>query len=343
MVNVVKAVIPQSAFLLLFAAEFTFYLLILQTGIVEFHHSIISEIWMVPAGGIVGIILSIFLSKERHWLMPFLLIVQLLLVFDYAHENFLELFLLGLISGVTAPILISRIDRFWVVVLALALSYAYGTYTFDISATQRTSIAVLLTVIALISSFFSQIQTASKDRSYLTLYGATSIFLWLLLDASLFETLSRNSAMHLWGNEAFTWDIILSHLVGLAVAYKARDWEHNDSFTLVLFILTYTFYALGWQLALSLVYPFVISYYNVIILRQFMHLPYTILALMALSLWAASGLGLFVAISHSFVFGWVILLLLGMVYLVNRKMDVLSTKTLSNLFSLYITRSSRDV
>ncbi len=313
MSSIMKTKLSQFAFLFLFASEFTFYLLILQTGVVEYHHSVMSEIWMVPFGGILGILISIRLHKEREWLIPFLLLSQLLLSFHYAEANTLELFALGLISGLTAPMLIARIDRFWLVVVALALSYAYGTYYFSVPAVQRTDIALFLSVLALFASLFSNMKLSETKRGTVTLYGAGSIFLWLLLDAALFETLSRDTVMHLWGEGTYTWNIILFHSLGLFAAYKARDWKHNNSMLLVLFFITYSLYTLGWQWALSLVYPFVISYYNVTILRELMKLPYALLAVMALSLWGASGLGLLVALNGSFWVAWAVLLLLGFI------------------------------
>jgi len=302
--------IPTIAFFFLFASEFTYYLLILQTGIVEYHHSMMSEIWMVPVGGILGIIASVFLYKERQWLIPALLLSQLLLSFSYTSANGVELFLLGVISGLTAPILISAIDRFWVVVAALALSYTYGTYYFHVPAIQRTDIALFLSFVALCASLFSQLKSVKKSTAYFSFYSAGSIFLWLLLDAALFETLSRDGMMSLWGDSEFTWTIILFHSIGLLVAYKARDWKQNNNIIIGLFILTYTLYSLGWQGPLSIVYPFVISYYNVIILRALMRLPYFLLAMMALSLWMASGAGLLVALSESFIIAWMMLIIL---------------------------------
>jgi hypothetical protein len=326
-----KIQIPNIAFLLLFASEFTFYLLILQTGIVEYHHSVTAEIWMVPVGGVLGIVTSIFLHKERQWLIPLLLFSQLVLSLNYAHANGIELFLLGLISGLTAPMLIARIDRFWAVVAALALSYTYGTYYFAVPAFQRTDIALFLSAVALSASLFAQMQQVKKNTAYISLYSAGSIFLWLLLDASLFETLSRNGIMFLWGDDTFTWIIILFHLIGLVVAYKARDWKHNNSLLLALFVLTYTLYTIQWQWGLSIVYPFVISYYNVIILRMLMRLPYGLLAVMALSLWAASGLGLLIALGGSFSVAWIILTLLAIINL-GKMVEIPSIKTLGIFF-----------
>ena len=334
--------IPTIAFFFLFASEFTYYLLILQTGIVEYHHSLMSEIWMVPVGGILGIITSIFLFKERQWLIPFLLMLQLLLSINYASANSIELFLLGLISGLTAPMLIARINRFWVVVFALALSYTYGTYYFHVPAFDRTDIALFLSLVALVASFFVQMRESKKHTGTITLYSVGSIFLWLLLDASLFETLSRDSVMSLWGNDTFTWNIILFHVIGLITAYKMRDSKHNNQLLIGLFILTFTLYSLGWQIALSIVYPFVISYYNVIILRALMRLPYVLLAMMALSLWMASGLGLLVGLSGSFSIAWVILMLLIFIE-VTKVFNIPSLRVLKTLFSLRIISLSRNL
>ncbi len=328
------------AFLLLFASEFTFYLLILQTGIVEYHHSDISQIWMVPLGGILGILASIFVHKEREWLIPILLLIQLLLSFHYATAYAIELFLLGLISGLTAPMLIARIDKFWIAIIALALSYSYGSYYFDTPAPNRTQIALFLSLVAFVSSLFAQMQNLKNSRLHPTIYSVGSIFLWLLLDAALFETLSRDSVMHLWGESRFTWNIILSHIIGLVVAYKAILWRYNNSVLLLLFALTYTLYSLGLQVALSFIYPFVISYYNVIILKELSRLPYSFLAVMALSLWGASGLGLLVALGENFMVAWVVLLLLAMIEVIKMR-NIPLYRGAEELFFAYTTLLSR--
>ena len=236
--------------------------------------------------------------------------------------------------------LIARIDRFWVVVAALALSYTYGTYYFDVPAIKRTDIALFLSMIALFSSLFSQMKRVKKITTYISFYSAGSIFLWLLLDAALFETLSRDSLMSLWGDDTFTWNIIVFHIIGLLVAYKARDWKHNHTFLLALFALTFSLYTLEFQGALSIVYPFVISYYNVIILRVLMRLPYVLLAMMALSLWMASGLGLLVALSESFIIAWIILMVLAFIHL-PRVIEIPSVKIMRTFFSFPIISFSK--
>jgi len=322
----------DAAFLLLFASELTFYLLILQTGIVEMHHSNMREIWMVPVGGVIGIIGSIFLYKERQWHVPVMLFFQLLLSFGYTHSNGVELFFFGLISGVTAPLLIARIDKFVVVVIALSISYAYGTYHFQVAADERMFIALFLSFVSFGASLFAKMGTERKSVEGFEMQSALTIFFWLILDAALFETLSRDSAMHIWGEASFTWTIIAFHLLGVLSAYKLRKWRHNNLAMLLLFALTYGIYTLELQVGLSIVYPFVISYYNVIILRRLMRIRYPELALIALSLWGASGLGLMIALSGTLTAAWLVLVLLGIIYFLQRN----SYETLS--FSLSIRR-----
>jgi hypothetical protein len=311
--NIPKA---EAAFLLLFAAEFTYYLLILQTGIVTYHHSRISEIWMVPAGGILGIVLSIFVYEKRRWLLPALLLLQLLLSYDYASANVVELFLLGLISGLTAPMLIYRIDRLLIAVAALGLSYMFGTAVFSVDASHRTGIALMLSLVAFGTSLFAQpYREKSIMQNSVSPYTMGSFFLWLLLDAALFETLSRDPLMHIWGVEAFTPVIILTHLFGLAVAYRFRESRYTDVSLLLLFVAAYASYTLGDRLVLSLVYPFVISYYNVQILYRLKSLGYIPVAVVSLSLWGASGLGLIIAINGLFTAAWLLPVLLAVLIL----------------------------
>ena len=307
--------IAHISFLMLFASEFTYYLLILQTGIVNYHDSLFSEIWMIPVGGTIGIVASVTLDKDKRWIMPLLLFLQLMLSFHYATANSWELFLLGVISGLTAPILIARIEKFWVVIGALALSYAFGTYMFDVEAGNRTEIAVFLSLFALVASLVPYKLTKGLKSTLLPLYDTSNIFLWLLLDAALFETLSRDSVMHLWGEASFTWVIILFHTMGLVAAYVLREYKHNDRVLLILFAMTYVAYMMGWQDALAMVYPVVISYYNVIILKKLYALSYENLAFVSIALWAASGLGLMIALSHMFVLAWVAWFVLCLSYL----------------------------
>ena len=142
-----------------------------------------------------------------------------------------------------------------------------------------------------------------------------TVFLWLLLDAALFETLSRDTLMHLWGCDTYRWHIILFHSLGLLAAYALRRWRHTNIAMIVLFLFAYTAYSMHNREMLSIVYPFVISYYNVAILYRLMHLGYLPLAVVSLGMWGASGLGLFIALLQVFTAAWIILALLAVVVL----------------------------
>ncbi len=301
------------AFLVLFAAEFTYYLLILQTGVVAYHHSALSEIWMMPAGGIAGIVLSVWAFPQRNRFMPWLLALQLVLSADYAHAGVMVLFVLGILSGLTAPLLLYRMNTLAVAVTGLGLSYVTGTMLFHIEAAERTWIAVLLSAVALIASLFAKSGQERKScENNVTLYTMATVFLWLLLDAALFETLSRDALMHLWGEHEYVWTIILFHLIGLVVAYRMRQWSHNDLALVILFVMAYAAYSSGDKTVLSVVYPFVISYYNVAILHKLIRMGYLPLAVVSLSLWGASGLGLLIALGHLFTAAWILLGLLAL-------------------------------
>lgn len=55
--NLSKAVdLSAIAVIFLFFSETSYYLLILQTGIVDYFHSNFAQIWMIPTGGILGIL-----------------------------------------------------------------------------------------------------------------------------------------------------------------------------------------------------------------------------------------------------------------------------------------------
>ena len=301
-------------FLLLFAVEFTYYLLILQTGIVEYHHSNLKEIWMLPVGGISGIILSIKLFDSRKRWVSLLLLGQMLLTLFYPNINVIGLFILGVISGVTAPILIYRINNIAIAITALGLSYFLGTTLFFIDANDRVYVAFILSLVAFFASFFANVEKEKKHTYKTTsIYTMSSIFLWLLLDAALFETLSRDNFMHLWGVSEYMGRVIIFHILGLIVAYKFRKWHYNDIAIVALFIISYASYSGASKELLVVVYPFAISYYNGAILYRLMKISYLPLAIVSLSLWGASGLGLLIALMHSFMIAWLLLLALAVV------------------------------
>jgi len=297
--------IQNLAFFSLFSMEFSYYLLILQTGLVEVHGSQLSEIWMLPFGGTLGILSTIFLYHKRALLVPSLLFLQLLISLNYSNLNGLEMFILGVISGVTAPLLIARIDNLLIAVGGLALSYLIGTEYIFVAASQREDIAIVLSLFALVASLMSKLGKERVEYGSKNIFQGVLIFFWIFLDSALFETLSRDAVMAIWANGDFTLHIMIFHLFGVVAAYKFRDFKHNNTLMVLLFTAAISAYMFGEQNSLSIIYPFVISYYNVIILNAFMKFNYPSLAILALGLWIASGAGLIVALSHSFGYIWI--------------------------------------
>jgi hypothetical protein len=289
-----EADISFFAFIILFFSETTYYLLVLQTGIVEYFHSNLSQIWTIPLGGIIGISLIATL-KNRYNIVLLSLIAQTLLMFLYPRYNIVTLFVLGLLSGLVAPYLIYHIKNLYQIAFALGLSYVSGTFGILMPAGERGYMAVILSITALISFLFIdeiRYKRKTKTVSYNTLL---KIFIWLTLDATLFEMLSRSS-VGIWRSEDFVYIIALSHIVGLVLALIFHKKRYSDIFIMSLFLLSYSFFMLGMQYPLSIVYPIVISYYNVIVLKNFMQLPFNRLVLASFGLWVSAGIGLFVSL-----------------------------------------------
>ena len=134
--------------------------------------------------------------------------------------------------------------------------------------------------------------------------------LWVFLDSSLFESLSRDLAVSIWRG-GFTFEIALFHVIGLVCAlYFKIDKNQNELFILILFAISYLLYFLREGFILSMIYPFVISYYNVVILQSIRNKDFrTISFFMIFIGWMASGSGLFVALTNMiFILPVVILL-----------------------------------
>ncbi len=135
------------------------------------------------------------------------------------------------------------------------------------------------------------------------------MILWVFLDSTLFESLSRNSAISIW-RDGFTFQIVLFHIIGVfcALFFKIEQ-NQKGLFILTLFALSYLFYFLREGLILSVIYPFVISYYNVVILQTIVKKDFKTITFYMIGIgWIASGTGLFVAISNLILIVPIILL-----------------------------------
>ena len=263
------------------ASELCYYLLIAQTGIVEYFSS------------------NLFL------------IAQLILSFIYPNYNFLTLFILGFIVGSMAPMVINEVKKTSLLELgfALSLSYVTGTILFNYEVSEREVIAVVLTTITLFCSLFLPKNQEEQSLNKLN-HSLLIMVLWVFLDSSLFESLSRDLAVSIWRG-GFTFEIALFHVIGLVCAlYFKIEKNQNELFILILFAISYLLYFLREGFILSMIYPFVISYYNVVILQSIRNKDFrTISFFMIFIGWMASGSGLFVALTNMIFIVPVVILL----------------------------------
>lgn len=297
--------IYSAALVLLLGFELCFYLLIVQTGVVEHYSSDIIALFPMFAGGVAGTILGGFswgkISNPMHKIM-IALSLQLLLSMLYPDYNTFTLILLGLSVGIMAPlgIYLFKAKQQKELLFALAIAYTIGTYFFTYDADNRVYMAIAFTSIALFSSFVLRnyvVETEAKEVSHPYLQYLP-LMLWVFLDSNLFETLSRHTYMNIWSQYTFT--IITFHLLGLVGAYFIKiPITQKHILIAMIFVLSYTLSYLEQPLLLAMIYPFTISYYNVVVFTTLSkEASISKLALMMIFVgWAASGLGLAVAIS----------------------------------------------
>ncbi|SKB47526.1 hypothetical protein [Malaciobacter marinus] len=283
------------------AFELCYYLLIAQTGIVEHFSSNIFVIAPLPIGGVIGSVLAYYIKITNQNKIFSFLLIQLAVSFFYPNLNGILLFILGVSVGALAPLLINELKKASSLQLGLALgiSYTVGTFMFTYDASKRGSIAIVFTIITIIASLFLN-QKENKDlTSNNYSYSLFVMVLWIFLDSTLFETLSRDLSTSIW-RDGFTLEIIIFHLIGVVSAFYIKiEKTQKELLILTLFALSYLFYFLHEAFILSLVYPFVISFYNVVILQTIVKKDLKILGIYMVFIgWAASGAGLFVALEN---------------------------------------------
>jgi hypothetical protein len=297
-----KLTLNNFALIFFISAELTYYLLIAQTGIVESFSSNIYAIAPLPIGGVVGSVIVYFWKYSNKKKIQIFLTFQLLLSFYYPTFNNLVLFALGISVGALAPLLINELKKasFIDLGLALAISYSLGTLLFNYEATQRAPIAVILTLITIVSTFFlPKKEIVSHNQEY----SLFVMVLWIFLDSSLFETLSRDVDISIW-RDGYSVEIIIFHIIGVITALNYKIEKNlNELFVITLFALSYLFYFIQEAFILSIIYPFVISYYNVLILKSILKKDLKIISVYMVFIgWVASGLGLFVALENLILF-----------------------------------------
>ena len=292
------------------ASELCYYLLIAQTGVVEYFSSNLFLIAPLPIGGIIGSLLVSYIKIDFKNKISLFLTIQLIMSFLYPNFNMLTLFILGFAVGSLAPLIINEIKKTSLLELGLALSVSYvtGTLLFNYEVEARGIIAITLTTITLLASRFLPTNEPIKKSNQE--FALLMMVLWVFLDSTLFESLSRDITISIW-RDGFTFQIALFHVIGVFCAlYFKIEKNQKSLFILTLFAASYLFYFLREGFILSIVYPFVISYYNVVILQTIAKKDFkTITFYMIFIGWMASGAGLFVALSNLILFVPIILLL----------------------------------
>ena len=301
----------QRLILILFiASELCYYLLIAQTGVVEYFSSNLFLIAPLPIGGVIGSLLVSYIKIDFKNRISLFLIIQLMMSFLYTNFNMYTLFILGFAVGSMAPLIINEVKKTSLLELGLALSISYvtGTLLFNYEVEQRGIIAIILTSIALIASrLLPKNEAIEKSNQNFPLL---MMVLWVFLDSALFESLSRDITISIW-RDGYTFQIALFHVVGVFCALFFKIEQNQKAlFILTLFALSYLFYFLREGFVLSIIYPFVISYYNVVILQTISKKDFKTITLYMIGIgWMASGAGLFVALANLILFVPIILLI----------------------------------
>ena len=292
------------------ACELCYYLLIAQTGVVEYFSSNLFLIAPLPIGGVIGSLLVSYIKIDFRNKISLFLTIQLIMSFLYPNFNMLTLFILGFAVGSLAPLIVNEIKKATLLELGLALSVSYvtGTLLFNYEIEGRGIIAITLTTITLLASRFLPTNEPIKKSNQE--FPLLMMVLWVFLDSALFESLSRDITISIW-RDGFTFQIALFHVIGVFCALFFKIEKNQKSlFILTLFAASYLFYFLREGFILSIVYPFVISYYNVVILQSIRNKDFrTISFFMIFIGWMASGSGLFVALTNMIFIVPVVILL----------------------------------
>lgn len=302
--NSERVLVYSFALVILLGFELSYYLLIVQTGVTQYLHSDLIELFPLFFGGVLGTYLAgkkyEFISSPIHKI-SLALSLQLILSFFYPHFNSFTLFLLGISVGAVAPlsVFIFKQKQILELVIGLGIAYTIGTYFFDSHVDSRTEMAIIFSLLALISTMvlkdYETKQVAEVRDVSSTIYLMP--MLWIFLDSHLFESLLRNSALDIWSHN--TGMIIAFHLFGLVSAYFMRSSHYKQHLIGILFLASYIFSYLGNLELLIIVYPFVISYYNVDVFSTLIkeNNLYRLSIAMIFIAWFASGAGLALALT----------------------------------------------
>ena len=302
--------------ILFIGLELSYYLLIVQTGLVEYLQSNLFLIAPLPIGGILGSLLIYFTDLKNENKITFFIVIQVMISFFYPNLSFVMLFFLGLSAGALAPLMINELKKAQLIDIGLALgiSYSIGTSFFNYDVVDRTWIALTLSILVLITSRF--LPTKKQDNLGKEHHSLLIMLVWIFLDSALFETLSRETIMPIW-RLGLSGEIIFFHLFGIVLAlYIKASPRNKEIIAFILFAISYLLYFMGEPILLAAFYPIVISYYNVLILQTLVQKKLKTIGLyMVFIAWIASGAGLVVALSNFIMLMPVVIILSFMSYI----------------------------
>lgn len=289
---------------ILLGFELSYYLLIVQTGLVEHYNSDLIALFPMFVGGVLGSILAGFTWGRVSTVVDKIIIalsLQLILSFLYPSFNTFTLLLLGLAVGLMAPLSIYLFKSKQVkeLLFALAIAYTVGTYFFTCSVEDRWMLSIVFSSLSLLSammlrSYSIDVQSKASSSSFIIYLP---LVLWILLDSNLFESLLRDKSLNIWSS--YTLSIIVFHLLGLVASYYVNISKIKEHiFIASLFVFSYIAYYFQNSSILATLYPFTISYYNVVIFRTLTkeNSIKRLSIIMIFVGWIASGLGLSLAI-----------------------------------------------
>ncbi|MEW5831884.1 MAG: hypothetical protein AB1763_03495 [Campylobacterota bacterium] len=301
------------------SSQLLYYLLIAQTGVVGAFDSHIHDLFTLPIGGIVGALLSAYWRHhEVRQELYFLFGAQIIISWFYPNYSLGMLLALGFVVGYTTPLMLylfgnqSRLH----LAVGLAISYAAGTAFYTYPFGERDVIAVVLPAISVAALFFARTGAIHRPKSHAFDWpGVGVMMLWIFADSALFETLSRSGDMDIWSE--YTLLIVTSHLLGVYLAYRYGQELMSQTRTVwLLFALSYLLYWIRQPIVLAIVYPVVISYYNVLLFQKLVAMRDV--RLIALSMvgvgWIAASAANGVALAQQLWIAAVVLGLFALVY-----------------------------
>lgn len=308
----------MNALVIVLSSQLLYYLLIAQTGVVGAFDSHIHDLFTLPIGGVIGAVLSAL--WRHHGIrqeLCFLFGVQMIISWFYPNYSLGMLMVLGFVVGYTTPLLLyvfgsqSRLH----LAMGLAAAYAVGTAFYTYPFEQRDVIAVVLPLISVAALRFTRLPAIPKPENRRFDWQSVGVMmLWIFADSALFETLSRSGDMDIWSQ--YTLLIVTSHLFGVFLAYRfGHELLSQTRVIWALFALSYLFYWIKEPVLLSIAYPVVISYYNMLLFQKLIGMRD--IRLIALSMigvgWIAASAANGVALGHQL---WIAAAVLGVFALV---------------------------